>query len=97
MSTQAPEPHETDPLVRGVRVHEARNRRWLREGDPSLGHRLAQVGALGWIIVTPMLLGIFLGRWLDHSFGTGIFWTAPLLLLGLALGGWSAWKWMNRQ
>jgi ATP synthase protein I len=50
---------------------------------------------LGWILVTPTLLGIFLGRWLDRMFHSGIFWTAPLLLLGLALGCWSAWKWIN--
>ena len=42
-----------------------------------------------------MLLGVFAGRWIDAKFGTGIFWTAPLLLLGVALGCWSAWKWMK--
>jgi ATP synthase protein I len=31
----------------------------------------------------------------DGHFGTGLFWTAPLMLAGLCLGGWSAWKWMN--
>jgi ATP synthase protein I len=95
MTEQQPDPDESDPLVHGVRVRDARHRRWTREGDPSVAHRLAQVGVLGWIIVTPMLLGVFLGRWLDRMLGTGIFWTAPLLLLGLVLGGWSAWKWMN--
>jgi ATP synthase protein I len=50
---------------------------------------------LGWIVVTPMLLGLFAGRWLDHHFGTGIFWSAPLLILGTALGSWSAWRWMH--
>jgi len=50
---------------------------------------------LGWIIVVPMLIGMFTGRWLDRSLHSGLFWTAPLLMLGLALGCWSAWKWMN--
>ena len=71
--------------------------RWLREGEPSFGRHLAQVGVLGWIIVVPTLLGMFLGRWLDHRFGTGIFWTGPLLLLGLVLGCWSAWRWMHAR
>ena len=31
---------------------------------------------------TPTLIGLFVGRWLDHSFGTGIFWSAPLLMVG---------------
>ena len=30
-----------------------------------------------------MLVGIFVGRWLDRLFNSGLFWTAPLLMLGL--------------
>ena len=80
---------------KSVRLRGERHRRWLREGDPSVARRLAQIGVLGWIIVTPMLIGIFIGRWLDRTFHSGLFWTAPLLMLGLALGCWSAWKWMK--
>jgi len=90
-----PDPNEPDPLVKGVQLRSERHRRWLREGDPSVAHRLAQIGVLGWIIVVPMLIGVFLGRWLDRIFNSGLFWTAPLLMLGLALGCWSAWKWMK--
>lgn len=87
---------EPDKLVQGARRHGERHRRWLREGgDASVAGRLAQIGVLGWIIVLPILAGIFLGRWLDRVFHSGLFWTAPLLLLGLGLGCWSAWKWMN--
>ena len=46
------------------------------------------IGALGWTIVTPTLIGIFAGRWLDRAFGSGIFWTLGLLVAGLALGCW---------
>ena len=35
------------------------------------------------------------GRWLDVRYGSGLFWTAPLLMLGAALGCWSAWRWMQ--
>ena len=90
-----PEPEEDDPLVKGVRLRGERQRRWLREGDPSVARRLAQIGVLGWIIVVPMLIGVFVGRWLDRTFNSGLFWTAPLLMIGLALGCWSAWKWMK--
>ncbi len=89
------DPHEEDPLVKGVRLHAERRKRWLRDGDPSVARRLAQIGVLGWIVVVPMLIGIFVGRWLDQRFGSGLFCTAPLLMLGLALGCWSAWKWMK--
>ncbi len=87
---------ETDPLVKGVQLRKERRRRWQSEGgDPSVARRLAQIGVLGWIIVTPILIGVFVGRWLDGRFHTGLFWTGPLLLIGLALGCWSAWKWIK--
>lgn len=64
--------------------------------EPSLGARLGQIGILGWAIVIPMLLGVVLGRWLDRVFDTGVFFTAPLILIGAAIGLRSAWKWMHR-
>jgi ATP synthase protein I len=97
MTARGPEPDERDELVSNVRLRDERRRKSQREGEPSVARRLAQIGVLGWIIVTPMLIGVFVGRWLDHVLNSGIFWTAPLLMLGLALGGWSAWKWMNAQ
>jgi ATP synthase protein I len=88
---------ETDPLVEKIRLHRDRRDRWLREGDLSVGRRLAQIGVLGWIFVVPTLAGLFSGRWLDARLGSGIFWTASFMVLGLCLGGWTAWKWMNAR
>lgn len=88
---------ETDPLVEEARRASARRERWLREGDMSVGRRLAQIGVLGWIFVVPTLAGLFFGRWLDARLETGIFWSAPMMLLGLCMGGWTAWKWMNAR
>jgi ATP synthase protein I len=92
---KVPESEQQDPLVKSARLRGERHKRKLREGDPSVARRLAQIGVLGWIIVVPMLFGIYVGHWMDHKFYTGVFWTAPLLLVGLAIGCWSAWKWMN--
>ena len=88
-------PDEPDPLVTEVRRRGERHGRWLRGGEFTVSRRLAQIGVLGWIVVVPMLLGMFAGRWLDLRYGSGLFWTAPLLMLGAALGCWSAWRWMQ--
>jgi ATP synthase protein I len=95
MTAPKVDPDEQDPLVQGIRLHGERRQRWQREGEASVARRLAQIGVLGWIIVVPMLIGVFVGRWLDGRFHSGLFCTAPLLMLGLALGCWSAWKWMQ--
>lgn len=89
------EPDENDPLLHEVRAQQARRAAWARDGEASVARRLAQIGVLGWIIVAPMLGGIALGRWLDRQFDTGLFWTAPLLMVGLGLGGWFAWRWIG--
>ncbi|MCF7701445.1 AtpZ/AtpI family protein [Loktanella sp. M215] len=88
---------DDDPLVQQARLRRDRHGRWLRDGQDSVGRRLAQIGVLGWMIVAPMLVGLFGGRWLDARTGGGLFWTAPGLMLGLGLGGWTAWAWMNAE
>ena len=83
-------------LLSSIRRRVTRHTKAQREGQPSFGRYLAQVGVLGWTIVLPTLLGVFAGRWVDHRLGTGIFWTGPLLMAGLAIGCWSAWRWVHR-
>ncbi|HAF91848.1 MAG TPA: ATP synthase subunit [Pseudomonas sp.] len=65
--------------------------------EPSLARRLGQVGLLGWMIVTPLLLGLLVGRWLDRLLGSGVLFSAALVVAGAGLGLWSAWRWMHRQ
>ena len=93
----APELDHHDRLVDSIRRRLARYRASQHAGEPEFGRQLAQIGVLGWIVVTPMLVGLFVGRWLDRSLGMGIFWSAPLLLLGTVLGCWSAWRWMHER
>jgi ATP synthase protein I len=64
----------------------------LCEGERPLGRNLALIGMLGWLVVTPTLLGLFIGRWIDRHEDTGIFWTAALLVVGVAVGCRQAWK-----
>jgi ATP synthase protein I len=92
-----PEQHTPNGLVGAVRKQRERRRRWLTEGEPSMARYVGQIGVLGWMIVAPTLGGLFIGRWLDTTYGTRIFWSAPLLLIGVAAGCWSAWRWVNRQ
>ena len=86
-----------DGLTKAVRKRRARRELWRSEGEPSTLRFVGQIGVLGWIIVAPTLIGLFIGRWIDRWLGTGIFWSAPLLLLGVVIGCWSAWRWMHQQ
>jgi ATP synthase protein I len=86
-----------DGLAAAVRRRRERHEKWRSEGEPTFLQFVGRIGVLGWIIVAPILIGLFVGRWLDHQFGSGIFFSAPLLTIGAALGFWAAWRWMQRQ
>lgn len=91
------EPDHPEQLDEAVKRRRERRETWEREGERSIGRNLALIGAFGWTIVAPTLLGIFAGRWLDREFGSGIFWTAALLVVGLAGGCAMAWNRMHRE
>ena len=80
-----------------ARLAAERARRLRDDPEPSFASRLGQIGVLGWAIVAPILIGVVIGRWLDWALKTGVFFTAPLIMLGAAAGLWTAWRWMHRQ
>lgn len=83
------------PLGELVRRHQERQER-LRDG-PGVGATLATIGSLGWLVVVPLLLGIWCGRQLDRRWGTGITWTGAGVALGAALGVYLLWQALERH
>lgn len=93
----APPAGTGDTVARAAHRAAARAEAGRGDPEPSLGARLGQIGLLGWTIVVPTLAGAILGRWLDGLAGSGVFFSAPLIMLGAAFGLWSAWRWMHRN
>lgn len=91
-------PHKPeDDMAKAARREVERERMHHDDPEPSLGTRLGQIGILGWAIVTPMLLGVILGRLADRHWDSGVFFTAPAIFIGAGIGLHAAWKWMHRQ
>jgi ATP synthase protein I len=86
-----------DPLANVARHAVERDARGREIPEPSLGARLGQIGILGWTITIPMLLALFAGRWLDRTLQTNVFFSGSLLMVGAAIGFWSAWRWMHTR
>jgi ATP synthase protein I len=84
-------------MEKAVKTRQQRRDQWRRDGERSLGQNLAMIGALGWTIVLPTLVGIFVGRWLDRHFSSGVFWTLGLLVAGLTIGCMFAWNRMHSE
>ncbi len=84
-------------LSKAARDADKRDKLLEKEPEPSLGRRFGQIGILGWMIVFPVLGGLFLGGWLDRALGGGIVLSAALTMVGAALGLWLAFRWMHDQ
>ena len=95
MTAPGEEPHESMQEAADRAAKRAEGAR--KERGPSFAALLGQIGVLGWAIVTPTLVGLLIGHFIDRAFGTGIFFSAPLVMLGAAAGLWTAWRWMHRQ
>lgn len=84
-------------MEEAITRRKARRDLWEREGERPIWKNMSMIGALGWLIVVPTLIGVFLGRWLDDLLGTGITITGALTFLGACLGFYLAWKRMNQE
>ncbi|ERT09597.1 F0F1-ATPase subunit family protein [Lyngbya aestuarii BL J] len=54
-------------------------------------------GLVGWAIAIPTLIGIFIGVWIDTNWPSPYSWTLMLLFLGVILGCFNAWYWVQRE
>jgi ATP synthase protein I len=87
-----PTNEEERKLERAIVRTKQRREYWERTGEWPLGRALGMMGRFGWTIVGPPLLGAFVGRWLDRTFQSGVFWSATLVFLGVAAGFYMVWK-----
>ena len=97
MKSSSPDPRPERELEESIERRREQRDRWEREGERPVALNLAMIGALGWLIVLPTLGGVFAGQWLDRREGTGITFTAALLVAGLVLGAVLAWQKMHRS
>lgn len=93
----SPNNRDHDEMQKAIRLREKRRKQWKKEGERSLWQNLSMVGALGWLIVAPALLGVLIGRWLDSTFETGIFFTGAFIFLGVTIGCYLAWQRINKE
>ena len=55
-------------------------------------------GTLGSLFVVPLVLGAYLGRWIDSQItGYSVRWTISLILLGIAIGTFNVMHFLRKQ
>ena len=68
-----------------------------RKTTQTIWSGLGMMGLIGWSVVVPTLLGAALGSWLDAHYSSPHSWTLALLMLGLTLGCFNAWYWVDKE
>ncbi|MBU0592557.1 MAG: AtpZ/AtpI family protein [Pseudomonadota bacterium] len=69
-----------------------------KKEQPTLLAQSVFMGTLTLLFVLPVILGAYLGRWLDERVeGYSIHWTIGLILLGLVIGGFNAYLYFREH
>jgi len=88
---------DEDRFQRAVADKERRKLQARRRGDRGPWFWLGMFGLVGWSVAIPTIVGVALGVWLDRNLGGRISWTLTMLLVGAAVGCWTAWYWVERE
>jgi ATP synthase protein I len=80
-----------DDLKHKVKQQARRMQRAERERSSLLSQSI-YLGTLALLLVLPVIVGAYLGRWLDSLVeGYSVRWTVSLIVIGVALGAFSAY------
>lgn len=92
---KAPSPDRT--LADQVGIKAARKLRARRRGPAGVWFGLGMMGLIGWSVAIPTLAGAAIGLWLDKHYPGQHAWTLALLVTGLAIGCFNAWRWIAKE
>ena len=65
--------------------------------DKSFNSDFGMIASLGGVIITPILLGIWAGGYLDVSFPQTFSWRLILLFIGIIWGIFNAYLWIKNE
>ncbi len=88
---------EESAFAEAVGQKAARKLNARRHPAPGVFFGLGTMGVIGWSVAVPTLLGAALGIWLDARHAGTRSWTLALLVAGLALGCFNAWRWVAKE
>jgi ATP synthase protein I len=68
-----------------------------REKGKGVRFGLGMMGAIGWSIAVPTLIGVAIGIWMDRRLPGRISWTLTFLFVGLVSGCINAWYFIKKE
>ncbi len=67
--------------------------KWRKKGI--VWETVIVVGAIGWMVALPMVIGGYIGGYIDKNFQAaagGVSWTVTFIILGLFIALYSVWR-----
>ena len=80
-----------------IREKEERKLRKKQSKRDSIWFGLGVWGLVGWSVSVPTLIGAGVGIWIDRRWPSSISWTLTGLVIGIAVGCFTAWQWISRE
>lgn len=84
-------------VIHIIEKKEERRIRSLKKKRNAIWFGIGAIGAFGWQVVLPILLGIFIGLWIDNTWHGKLSWTLVLLITGIIIGCFNSWRWIMNQ
>jgi ATP synthase protein I len=97
MNDQPTNPSKDELTFAGQVGLKAARKLKARRSTQGVWFGLGMMGLIGWSVAIPTLLGAALGIWLDKHHPGKHPWTLALLVAGLTLGCFNAWRWVAKE
>ncbi|MGD2134164.1 MAG: AtpZ/AtpI family protein [Maricaulaceae bacterium] len=92
-----PDDPDADAAVDAIARETERKQKARRTGSHGVWFGLGMFGLVGWSVAAPAVLGAIVGLWLDRVFPSSFSWALALLMAGVTIGCWNAWRWVSRE
>jgi len=84
-----------------IKKHIERQARRMKKAEhdqPTLIAQTVYIGTLGLLFILPLIVGAYLGNWLDHQMaGYSVSWTSSLIILGVFIGGINVYLYIREK
>jgi len=89
--------HNRSQIEKRIASQEARKLKAREEKHHTIWFGLGMFGLVGWSIAIPSVAGALIGVWIDSRWPSRYSWSLMLLIGGIALGCFNAWKWIHKE
>jgi len=68
-----------------------------RNKDENIWKNFGEIWDISWMTVAPIVLGLFLGQYLDRKYPKGFSWTLSMLILGIFFAFYNLYQFFDKE